>query len=51
MRDIHNTKQRMPLILSRHTEIEWLKWGDLVRPNDYKQKPAGRIVTVAGFFN
>lgn len=36
-RDIHNTKQRMLVILSRHTEIEWLRGGDLVRPNDYKK--------------
>lgn len=40
MREIHNTKQRMPVILSPHAEKSWLKGGEMVMQNDLLQATA-----------
>lgn len=37
MSEIHNTKKRMPVILSLHAEKDWLMGGDLVMQNDLLQ--------------
>jgi putative SOS response-associated peptidase YedK len=37
MSEIHNTKKRMPVILSPHAEKDWLKGGALVMQNDSLQ--------------
>ncbi len=34
MSEIHNHKKRMPVILNREQEKEWLKGGDLLMQND-----------------
>lgn len=34
MSEIHNSKKRMPVILSRESEIDWLLGGELVMNND-----------------
>ncbi len=40
MSEVHNTKKRMPVILSPHAEKDWLNGGDLVMTNDLLQATA-----------
>lgn len=37
MSEIHNTKKRMPVILSSLSEKDWLQGGDLLMQNDRLQ--------------